>query len=75
MLQLVVGILRKYQPANQSFKWRSQPSTTGAALGRTKTTPKTKPVSLTFSKRVHSSSIASAEPLKRKPGVGRNGSV
>lgn len=57
------------------FHWRGQPSQIGEALGRKNTAPKMTPVPLTFSTRVHSSSIASAEPLKRKPGVGKSASV
>ena len=52
------------------FIWKNQPSTIGKALGRTNTAPKSPAPPLTFSKRVHSSSIASAEKIKRKPGVG-----
>lgn len=58
-----------------AFNWRGQPSEIGASLGRTQTAPKTTPKPLTYSKRNHTSSIASAEPLKRKPGVGKSASV
>ena len=50
------------------FLWRGQPSLTGE---RRKTDSKAYiPVPLTFSKRSHSSSIASAEKLKQRPGTG-----
>lgn len=58
------------------FNWRDgQPSELGKSLGRTQTAPKKPAPPITFSKRSQTSSIASAEKLKRKPGVGASASV
>ena len=57
-------------PVMQSiFQWRGQPSTVGPKLMVGLHKPKD-PTPITFSKRVHSSSIASAQKLKQRPGVG-----
>lgn len=59
-----------------AFHWRTgEPSEITKALGKTQTAPKTPAPPITFSKRNHTSSIASAEKIKRKPGVGASASV
>lgn len=55
------------------FLWKGKPSETGEKRKPARTTDN--PIPLTFSKRVQSSSSASAQPLKQKPGVGRSASA
>lgn len=53
------------------FNWRNQPSTVGPVLMRGLHKP-ADATNITFSKRSGTSSIASAEKLKQKPGTGRS---